>query len=187
MKIGVLALQGGFAPHVAALEEIGHQTVEVRTVDDLARVDGLVLPGGESTTQLSLLERFGLEDAVAAFLRSGHPVLCTCAGLILAARRIVASAQRSFDALDVAVARNAYGPQVESFEARADEGALELVFIRAPRIVELGAGVEVLARHRGEPVLVRQGAVLGASFHPELTADRRVHAWAFGAASHAAR
>lgn len=175
--VGVLSLQGGFGAHARAVREIGLDPLEVRDARELERADGLVLPGGESTTQLRLIERHGLEGALADFVASGRPVLATCAGLILAARS-VSPAQKSFGWLDVEVRRNAYGRQLDSFEDRSDEG-LPLVFIRAPRIAALGGGVAVLARWHGDPVLVRQGSVTGAAFHPELTRDRRVHRLAF--------
>lgn len=179
-QVGVLALQGGFAVHRQALIELGHSVIEVRTAKDLENLQGLVLPGGESTTQLLLLNRHGLEQPLDAFVRQGLPVLCTCAGLILAAREVQSPAQRSFGWLDVTVARNAWGRQVASFTAQDDQGALPLVFIRAPRILAVGAAVQVLARYKGEPVLVRQGHIWGATFHPELTADRSVHQSIFG-------
>jgi 5'-phosphate synthase pdxT subunit len=179
-RIGVLALQGGFSPHARALIEIGHVAVEVRDAAELTRCDGLVLPGGESTTQLKLLCRHDLSDALEAFVRSGRPLLCTCAGLILAAREVQNPSQRSFGWLDVAVARNAWGRQVRSFEARSDDGSLALLFIRAPRISQVGDKAQILATFQGEPILVRQGNVTGASFHPELTADRRIHLEIFG-------
>jgi pyridoxal 5'-phosphate synthase pdxT subunit len=175
--VGILALQGGFAAHALALREIGLGALEVRDSRDLDRADGLVLPGGESTAQLRLVERHGLADGLEAFVAAGRPVLATCAGLILSARRVRPD-QRSFGWLDVEVDRNAYGRQLDSFEDLSDEG-LPLVFIRAPRIAAVGPGVAVLARWHGEPVLVRAGAVTGGSFHPELTPDRRVHRLAF--------
>jgi 5'-phosphate synthase pdxT subunit len=177
-RIGVLALQGGFAAHAAALAAIGDHPVEVREAAALAPaagLQGLVLPGGESTTMVNLIDRFALRPALEAFVRSGRPVLATCAGLILAARQVSRPAQPSFGWLDVAVIRNAWGRQLDSFEALADDGSTPLVFIRAPRIVEVGAAVQVLATAGGEPVLVRQGNVTGATFHPELTRDRRIH------------
>jgi 5'-phosphate synthase pdxT subunit len=177
--VGVLALQGGFEAHARALRELGHAVVYVRTADELEGVDGLVLPGGESTVHLRLLHRFGLEPALQRFHRSGKPILGTCAGLILAARAVVPE-QASLGFLDVVVRRNAYGRQLDSFEGRDDSGALELVFIRAPRIASVGPEVETLATRGGEPVLVRQGHVFGAAFHPELTGDRSVHAAVFG-------
>jgi 5'-phosphate synthase pdxT subunit len=173
--VGVLALQGGFGAHAAMLASLGARPFLVRDPAALRRADALVLPGGESTVQLRLIARAGLDEHLMAFVASGRPVLATCAGLILAAARVTSPEQRSFGWLDVAVARNAWGRQVASFEAVSDDGALPLVFIRAPRITEAGPDVEVLARFRGEPVLVRQGNVTGATFHPELTADASVH------------
>jgi len=182
--LGVLALQGGYAAHAKSLRALGHTVSEVRTEADLASVRGLVLPGGESTTHLILLERFGLWAPLDAFVRAGNPVLATCCGLILSARSVVSPPQRSVGWVDVQVARNAWGRQVHSFEAPADPGSqigpVPMLFIRAPRIVEVGAGAEVLATCQGEPVLVRQGNVVAGAFHPELTADLTVHALAFG-------
>jgi 5'-phosphate synthase pdxT subunit len=175
VRIGVLALQGGFAAHAAALAALGDQPVEVRDPGGLAGVSGLVLPGGESTSMLTLIARFDLGPALDAFVASGKPVLATCAGLILAARQVCHPAQRSFAWLDVAVARNAWGRQRDSFQATADDGVTSLLFIRAPRIVEVGAKVEILATLAGEPVMVREGNVTGATFHPELTGHTRVH------------
>jgi 5'-phosphate synthase pdxT subunit len=172
MRIGVLALQGAFAAHAIALEALGHSAVEVRTPDELGAVEGLVLPGGESTAQSRLIDSAGLDGPLDRFVRAGRPVLATCAGLILAAR---------YGWLDVEVERNAWGRQVDSFEAVDDAGRLPLVFIRAPRIRSTGPGVEVLAAYRGEAVLVREGAVTAATFHPELTACLDVHRAAFGA------
>jgi len=156
MTPGVLALQGGFQAHLKAL---GPGAIEVRTPEDLAGVGSLVLPGGESTTQAKLIELGGLKGPLDAFVASGKPVLATCAGLILCAR---------YGWLDVGVKRNAYGRQVDSFEAVDDSGTRKLVFIRAPRIERVGPSVEVLATLNGEPVLVRQGNVTGACYHPEL-------------------
>jgi 5'-phosphate synthase pdxT subunit len=173
-RVGVLALQGGFAVHVRALTAIGDEAREVRHAGELASLDGLVLPGGESTTMLTLIERFALAAALDGFVRSGKPVLATCAGLILAAREVTHPAQRSFSWLDVAVSRNGWGRQLDSFEAVADDGTTPLVFIRAPRIVAVGPHAQTLATYRGEPVLVRQDNVVGATFHPELV-DGRLH------------
>jgi len=169
MRVGVLALQGGWAPHATRLAALGHDVVEVRRAADLDGVEGLVLPGGESTAQARLL---GAELAAAldAIVATGAPVLATCAGTILAARR---------GWLDAHVRRNAYGPQLHSAEAIADDGT-PLVLIRAPRIEAWGDRVEVLARLHGDPVLVRDGSLLAATFHPELTDDERVHRRAFG-------
>jgi len=179
-RVGVLALQGGFAAHAAALADLGHKPVEVRTAAELSRVDGLVLPGGESTTQLKLVASAGLRGALEAFVRSGRPVLATCAGLILCGRRVTDPEQPSFAWLDVDVSRNAWGRQLDSFEAVADGTNLPLVFIRAPRVLRTGSSVETVETFRGEPVLVREANVWGATFHPELTRDRRVHRDAFG-------
>jgi 5'-phosphate synthase pdxT subunit len=178
--IGVLAVQGGFAAHARVLHALGARSREVRRADDLDGLDGLVLPGGESTVQWALLTELGMRDAMRELARAGLPVLATCAGLIHAARTVASSTQESFGWLDVTVARNAYGRQEESFEATSDDGAHPLVFIRAPRIVSLGARVRVLATFAGEAVLVQQDNVTGASFHPELTSDRSVHARVFG-------
>ncbi len=180
--IGVLALQGAFAAHAAALVDLGVGVREVRTPADLDGIAGLVLPGGESTTMSRLLATSGLWEPLAERLAAGMPALGTCAGMILLARDVLDARpdQRWFGAIDVTVQRNAYGRQVDSFEAdlpiAGDPVPLRAVFIRAPRVVAVGAGVEVLAAVEGHPVLCRQGPVVVASFHPELTPDRRVHA-----------
>ena len=182
-EIGVLALQGGFAAHMRALAAAGLTPREVRTGRDLEGLGGLVLPGGESTAQLRLIGRGQLEGPLRAFGGSGRPILATCAGLILAARA-VRPAQPTLGWLDVAVDRNAYGRQLDSFEAEDDSGQRRLIFIRAPRITAVGAGVEVLVRLHGEPVLVRQGQVWGAAYHPELGSEPdgpSLHAQVFGA------
>ncbi len=186
MTIGVLALQGGFSPHVAMLRTLGHHAIEVRTAKELARCDGLILPGGESTTQLRLLERDSeLSARLDDFARSGAPILATCAGLILAAREVREPAQRSFGWIDVGVRRNGYGRQLHSGEALADDGRTEVVLIRAPRIDRIGDRVRVELRLHGEPILVREGSFYGATFHPELTDDGSIHARVFAAASRA--
>jgi len=178
VTVGILALQGDFAAHRRALGGLGVTAVPVRTAADLDAVDALVLPGGESTAMLHGIARDGLEGSLRSFLGSGRPVLGTCAGAILLARRVTNPPQRSFDALDIDIERNAYGTQIDSFAAPLDaEGHLfgtHGVFIRAPRIRRVGPGVEVLARHAGDPVLVRKGAVWAATFHPELSDDDRV-------------
>jgi len=179
-RIGVLALQGGFAAHAQRLEELGHVAFEARTARDVDTAEGLVLPGGESSAQLLLIERFGLEGSIRALVEGGRPVLATCAGLILVAAEVTSPRQRSFALMDVDVTRNAYGRQRDSFEARADGEGPPLVFIRAPRIVRVGPGVEVLATLGGEPIVVRQNNVTAATFHPELTRDTRVHRGVFG-------
>ena len=172
MRTGVLALQGDFAAHRAAL---GGDAVEVRTAAEVDGLDLLVLPGGESTTMLNLLEGTGIEDAVRRLVARGGTVFGTCAGAILLAKDVTNPGQRSWDLLDIGVERNAFGRQVDSFEATLEPDGMPAVFIRAPRIRRVGPGVQVLATWKGEPVLVRQGHVFAATFHPELTPDRRVH------------
>jgi 5'-phosphate synthase pdxT subunit len=181
-RIGVLAVQGAFEAHVRVLTRLGAEPVLVRAPADLTRLDAMILPGGESTVQLSLLERLELEQPLLAWIARGLPVLATCAGVILLARHVTQPTQRCFGLVDISVQRNGFGRQLDSFEARADGSDLPLVFIRAPRIVEVGAGVEVLARHQGEPVLARQNNITCATFHPELTGDDRVHRQVFAAA-----
>ena len=179
--IGVLALQGGFAAHIERLEALGHAAFEARTPREIEQAAGLVLPGGESSTQLLLIERFGLARAIRAFAEGERPVLATCAGAILAAAGVTSPRQTSFALIDIDVERNAYGRQRESFEAVADgDAGLPLVFIRAPRITRVGPGVRVLGTLRGEPIVVQQGHVTAATFHPELTGDLRVHRAVFG-------
>jgi len=182
MRIGVLALQGDFTAHARALEVLGHDVRLVRRPSDLDLAEGIVLPGGESTTQLRLLASSRLAAPVARLVRDGAPVLATCAGLILLARTVVEPAQASLGLLDVTVARNAWGRQLDSFEGASDRLRIPLVFIRAPRIREVGAEVEVLDTFAGEPILVRQGAIVAATFHPELTGDATVARMAFGPA-----
>ena len=183
MKVGVLALQGAFARHLQVLGGLGAATTEVRTTADLLEVDALVLPGGESTTMSMLLDSSGLHDAVADRITSGMPVLGTCAGMILLARHVADGRpdQRSFAAIDIDVLRNGYGRQVDSFEADLDVTGLDEpfhgVFIRAPVVEWVGDGVEVLGTVDGRPVLCRQGAVVVASFHPEMSGDGRIHGW----------
>jgi 5'-phosphate synthase pdxT subunit len=177
-KIGVLAIQGDYASHSQALIEAGAEPVEVRKADELAGLDGLVLPGGESTTILRFLEKHSFFELLKEFCAS-HPVLGTCAGAILLAKEVLNPAQRSLEVLDAVIERNAYGRQIDSAIVTAETalpgGPLEMVFIRAPRIISTGAGVEALARRDGSPVLVRQGRIMAATFHPELSKDRRVH------------
>ncbi|MFM8554543.1 MAG: pyridoxal 5'-phosphate synthase glutaminase subunit PdxT [Acidimicrobiales bacterium] len=177
--IGVLALQGAFSTHVEVLGSIGVRSAEVRTTADLARVDALVLPGGESSTMWMLLESSGLAGAVASRIVAGMAVFGTCAGMILLATRILDGRedQSCFGAIDIDVRRNAYGRQVDSFETdlATTVGDVRGVFIRAPRIERVGAGVKVLAELDGEPVLVRSGNALAAAFHPELSGDGSLH------------
>ena len=179
MQVGVLALQGAFAAHSDCLTSIGVQSIEVRNPEQLSSVDALLLPGGESSTMSQLLESSGLFDPIAARIADGMPVFGTCAGMILLASEILdgRSDQRSFSAIDISVRRNAFGRQVDSFEATVNSsvGDFHGVFIRAPRIERVGENVEVLGSINDEPVLVRQGNVLAASFHPELSNDARLH------------
>lgn len=177
--VGVLALQGAFAAHAECLSRLGCETAEVRTVADLATVSALVIPGGESSTMSQLIESAGLATAIAGRVEGGMPVFGTCAGMILLASEILdgRSDQMSFGAIDISVRRNAFGRQVDSFEADIATvvGEFHAVFIRAPRIERTGTDVEVLATIGDEPVWVRQGSVMAASFHPELAGDLRVH------------
>ena len=181
MRIGILALQGDFALHAKALARCGVAPAEVRRPEALEAVDGLIIPGGESTTLLRLMAAWAFAPAIEAFHRAGKPIFGTCAGLIVLAREVVSPRQVSLGLIDASVERNAYGRQRESFEAHGvaaldGQGAeIEMVFIRAPRIRQLGPGVEVLARLDDEPVLARQDTVLVATFHPELTDDPTVH------------
>jgi pyridoxal 5'-phosphate synthase pdxT subunit len=180
-NIGVLAVQGAFERHAEVLRALGHAVTLVRDAREFAGLQGLVLPGGESTVQLQLIERLSLEAPLRALIERGAPVLATCAGLILLARGVEAPSQASFAVLDVDVRRNAWGRQLDSFEACSDDSSRELIFIRAPRICRVGPGVEVLATYRGEPVLVRQRHVTAATFHPELAGRSQLHREVFGA------
>ena len=180
--IGVLAIQGNYASHAQALTEAGACPSLVKTPQELRldgqSLDGLVLPGGESTTMLKFLEKHRFFEALEEFCGT-KPVFGTCAGVILMAREVLNPVQRSMGVLDVVVERNAYGRQIDSVIITAETalagGPLEMVFIRSPRIRQIGPGVEVLARRDGFPVLVRQNRILAATFHPELSHDRRVH------------
>lgn len=180
-RIGVLALQGAFAAHTAALQRLGVSTAEVRVAADLEQCDALVLPGGESTTMSQLLETSQLFDPLAKRIAAGMPVFGTCAGMILLSKGIADGRpdQRSFAALDIDVQRNGFGRQRDSFETEIDvlglDRAFHAVFIRAPRLSRIGSEIETLATHGGEPVLVRSKTVMAASFHPELADDDRVH------------
>lgn len=180
-RIGILAVQGDVREHAHALLEVGAEPVEVRLPRDLVGLDGLILPGGESTTMRRLIDLFGLRDPIVALAKGGAPVYGTCAGMILLANRIADGDEPVLRLLDVTVQRNAYGRQLDSFEAdiampTLGDEPVHGVFIRAPVVSELGPDVEVLARDPdGRPVAVRQGRVLATAFHPELTPDRRVH------------
>jgi 5'-phosphate synthase pdxT subunit len=177
-KIGVLAIQGDYAAHAQALRESGAEPVFVRKPEDLAGIDGLIIPGGESTTFLKFLERDGFLASLQEFVHS-KPTFGTCAGCILLATEVTHPPQASLGVLDAAVERNAYGRQIDSSiqtgETTLPGGPLEMVYIRAPRIVKTGEDVQVLALRDGFPVLVEQGHIMAATFHPELSADRRVH------------
>lgn len=179
MKIGVLAVQGDFEAHAAMLRELGAESTEVRTVGDLDGCDGLILPGGESTTQLQFLQEEGLFDAVKQFAAEGGAIFGTCAGAILLATEVKNPPQASLGLLDMTVLRNAYGRQLASDvfcgSSKLTDEPLELVFIRAPVIERVGPGVEVLAECEHRPVLVRKGKVMAGTFHPELTCDSTVH------------
>jgi len=189
--VGILAVQGDVDAHRKMLERLGARARPVLREKDLAESDALVLPGGESTTIAKGIERLALWEPLREFVRSGRPVLGTCAGAILLSRQASSPGTRhdpvpTLGVLDAVAARNAYGTQVDSFAAHVDPGAagglegLRCVFIRAPQLLELGPGVEVLARVDERPVLVRQGAILAATFHPELTDDPRVHGMLLG-------
>ena len=177
LTIGVLALQGDYEAHARAFRSSGARTVLVRKADELAGLDGLVIPGGESTTMLKFLEKDRFFDALTKFI-SAKPVFATCAGCILLAREVLHPSQRSLGALDATVERNAYGRQIDStiltLPTELPGGPLEMVFIRSPRITRVGKGVEVLAQRDGFPTLVRQGTLLAATFHPEMSVDPRV-------------
>ena len=177
MKIGVLAIQGDFDAHRRRLEELGAEVLLVRKPEELEEIEGLIIPGGESTTFLKFLSRGGFLEKLREFVRV-KPTFGTCAGAILLAKEVFNPAQEGLGAIDIAVRRNAYGRQLESFIGEVDSklGRIETVFIRAPRIERVGPGVEVLAREGNDPVLVRQGRIMAATFHPELSSDPRVHA-----------
>lgn len=180
--VGVLALQGAFVAHQRALDAAGARTRQVRLPADLDGLDALVMPGGESTTMSRLLSTSGLFDEIKARVSDGLPVLGTCAGMILLASEVLdgRADQLSFGAIDISVQRNGYGRQVDSFETDLEvvgfDHPFHAVFIRAPKVVAIGAGVEVLAEYDGVPVVARQDRVMVASFHPELTGDARLHA-----------
>jgi len=181
MSIGVLALQGDFDLHRKALDRLGIESVEVRLPRQLDQVGGLIMPGGESTTLLKLLDEWEFVPALEKFHAAGKPVMGTCAGLILLARDVESPKQPSLGFIDITAVRNAYGRQKESFETEGEadlgEGPrpIKMVFIRAPRISRVGSAVTPLVRHKGETVMARQGTVLVAAFHPELTDDPTVH------------
>jgi pyridoxal 5'-phosphate synthase pdxT subunit len=175
--VGILALQGDFEAHRKAMERAGARAVEVRTADQLAQCDGLIIPGGESTTMLKLMEIENLTSAVREF-GAHKPIYGTCAGAILLAREVSHPAQASLDLMDISVERNGYGRQIDSRVASVplkDGGEFEAVFIRAPIIRKVGEGARVIAEYQGDPVWVEQGRHMVTTFHPELTEDSRVH------------
>ena len=178
MKIGVLAIQGDYEAHKARLEQLGAKVTLVRKPEQLNAIDGIVIPGGESSTFLNFLAERGFLEKLRDFVRT-KPTFGTCAGAILLAHQVENPPQQSLDALDIRIRRNAYGRQIDSSirEVRSKLGdkPLEMVFIRAPKIMRTGKGVEVLATSGGDPVLVRQGKTMAATFHPELSEDTRVH------------
>ncbi|MDH4388157.1 MAG: pyridoxal 5'-phosphate synthase glutaminase subunit PdxT [Fimbriimonas sp.] len=183
MHVGVLAIQGDFEKHIRSLQSLDSppQTSEVRTVEDLAAIDRLIIPGGESTTVGLLLKRYGLGDAIQARAKDGMPIWGTCMGMIMLAKQVEGREQFSLSLLDITVKRNAFGAQVHSFEAPVEVKGLDEpvlgVFIRAPIVTSLGDEVETLATYQDKVVAVKQGSILGTSFHPELTADTRLHEW----------
>jgi pyridoxal 5'-phosphate synthase pdxT subunit len=179
VKIGILAVQGDFAAHAAMLKNLGVESVEVRTPEALDSCDALILPGGESTTQLQFLQEEGLDKAIRKFVASDKAVFGTCAGAILLAKEVKNPSQKSLGLLDITVLRNGYGRQVHSDVVSGPttlkDEPLEMVFIRAPVIERTGQGVEVLAKYQGKPALVQRDNVIAAAFHPELTVDTTVH------------
>lgn len=179
-RAGVIAIQGDFEKHLAALSKCGAEGLEVRTPEDLAKVDRVIIPGGESTTVGKLMERFGLGEALKSRVSEGMPIWGTCMGMILLAKEIEGYDQYRLGLLDITIRRNAFGAQVHSFEDEVTVsglGDLTAVFIRAPVVTRCGEGVEILASYRDEIVAVRQGNILGTAFHPELTDDTRLHEW----------
>ena len=178
VKVGVLALQGAVREHVRAIEACGAQAVVIKHKEEVAEIDGLILPGGESTTMRRLIDKYDFMDALKEFAHQGKPIFGTCAGLILLAKKIVGYDEPHIGVMDITVERNSFGRQRESFEADlAINGVADnfpAVFIRAPHIVEVGPDVEILAKHEGRIVAARDGQYLGCSFHPELTEDNRL-------------
>jgi 5'-phosphate synthase pdxT subunit len=179
LQIGILAIQGDFAAHATMLQSLGAETLEVRTIADLEQCDALILPGGESTTQLQFLQEEGLFDAIQNFAANNHPVFGTCAGAILLATNVKNPPQESLGLLDMTVLRNAYGRQLASDvffgQSKLKSEPLEMVFIRGPIIERVGPGIEILAEYAGKPALVRKGTIVAATFHPELSDDATVH------------
>jgi pyridoxal 5'-phosphate synthase pdxT subunit len=190
MKIGILAIQGDFEAHAAILSRLGVETVEVRTVADMDGCNGLVLPGGESTTQLQFLQEEGLYDAIRNFSKKGGAIFGTCAGAILLARKVKNPPQDSLKLVNMTVLRNGYGRQLASDvffgPTTLKKEPLEMVFIRGPIIEKVGSGVSILAKLNGQPTLIHKGHILAATFHPELTGDTTVHEYFLKLASNGA-
>jgi pyridoxal 5'-phosphate synthase pdxT subunit len=190
VKIGILAVQGDFEAHAAMLARLGAETVEVRTPAELAGCDGLILPGGESTTQLQFLQEEGLAQAIGTFAAQGRAIFGTCAGAILLAAQVENPKQDSLNLLDITVLRNAYGRQIASDvvsgPTKLKKEPLEMVFIRGPIIERAGPGVQVLAEYAGKPALVQRDQIMAATFHPELTDDTTVHEHFLGLVAEAA-
>lgn len=181
VKIGVLALQGAVSEHMNSIEACGAEAFIVKSIDDLTLVDGLILPGGESTAMRRLIDRYEMLTSLIEFAKTGKPMFGTCAGLILLAKEIVGYDSAHIGVLNATVERNSFGRQVDSFETQLEVKDIATdfpaVFIRAPHIVEVGSDVEILATHEDKIVMVRQGHLLGCSFHPELTIDYRITAY----------
>lgn len=180
MKIGVLALQGAVREHLASLERCGVEAISARRKEEIEEIGGLIIPGGESTTVGKLLDRFGLTEVVRKRSEEGMPIYGTCTGMILLAKEIIESQQARLGLMDISVRRNAFGRQVDSFEADLpvegiEGGPVRAIFIRAPLVESVGPGVQVLCKFEDKIVMVRQGNLLAGSFHPELTEDIRVH------------
>ena len=185
MRVGVFALQGDVREHLQLLTSLGVESIEVRNAEQLASCDGLIIPGGESTTISKLIDIFGLRDDLLAYIAQGKPVYGTCAGMIMLATEVLdeASGQQSLKAMDISVRRNAFGSQLDSFEASVEfEGSpVEVAFIRAPIVEHVGENVQVLSKlSTGAIVAVREGNLLATSFHPELTGDSAVHEYFLG-------
>jgi 5'-phosphate synthase pdxT subunit len=186
MKIGVLALQGAVAEHLRALQRVGAEAVAIKKKEQLDEIDGIIIPGGESTTIGKLMRTYDFMDVLQEFSLQGKPIFGTCAGMIVLAKHIVGQSDAHLQLMDMKVARNAFGRQRESFETDLDvrgiEGKVRAVFIRAPLIEEVGPQVQMLAEHQGQIVAARQEHLLAVSFHPELTGDDRMHAYFVGMA-----
>ncbi len=178
MKVGVLALQGAVREHIRQIQSLGCEAIEVKTLDDLSGLNGLVLPGGESTTMRKLLDRYDLLNPIRSLAKRGIPIFGTCAGLILLAKEIVNYEEAHLGLMDIVIERNSFGRQVDSFEVglpiKGVDNEIPAVFIRAPHILSVGPNVEVLAKYDGRIVLAKEGQYLGCSFHPELTEDTRL-------------